>query len=236
MKDNSDHGFRLRGEKTTRLETFLDAAFAFATTMLIISVGDIPNTYGELVTALKGVPAFAASFAAVLSFWMAHRKWSRRYGMEDFVSILISMAMVFILLVYIYPLKLVFSALFAWISGGWLPSEFKLSDRSELISLFIIYGIGFAAMGATMSLLYYRALKANLDPALNEAERVMTRYESAAFLVLTLTGVFSALFAATMPDRIAMFAGFAYITLPISMSATAIVYDRKRVAVEAESK
>ena len=37
------NGFRLRGLNMTRLETFLDAAFAFATTLLIISIGSIPK-------------------------------------------------------------------------------------------------------------------------------------------------------------------------------------------------
>lgn len=42
-------GFRLRGTEMTRLETFLDAAFAFATTLLVISVGSIPENYQELI-------------------------------------------------------------------------------------------------------------------------------------------------------------------------------------------
>jgi hypothetical protein len=46
-------GFRLRGIETTRMDTFIDAAFAFAVTMLVISVGDIPNNYDELIIALK---------------------------------------------------------------------------------------------------------------------------------------------------------------------------------------
>ena len=50
-----NHGFRLRGTEMTRLETFSDAAFAFAITMLVISVGKIPSNYQELILALKCV-------------------------------------------------------------------------------------------------------------------------------------------------------------------------------------
>jgi hypothetical protein len=57
------HGFRLRGMDMTRLETFCDAAFAFATTLLVISVGTIPESYEELILALKGVPSFAVMAA-----------------------------------------------------------------------------------------------------------------------------------------------------------------------------
>jgi hypothetical protein len=36
-------GFRLRGIEMTRLETFIDAAFAFAVTMLVIATGQVPD-------------------------------------------------------------------------------------------------------------------------------------------------------------------------------------------------
>jgi len=227
-----DGGFRLRGMRTTRFETFLDAAFAFATTMLIISIGDIPHTYTELVTALKGIPAFAASFATVLSFWMAHRKWSRRYGLEDFKSILISLAMVFILLVYVYPLKLMFSALFAWISHGWVPSEFSLSNLNELIHLFIIYGLGFAAMAFTFVLLYSRALNSDYLIPLDDVEKLLTRYEITSFVVLAATGLLSALLAAVLPINVAAIAGFVYVTLPVSIPIVSVIYKRKRDRLE----
>jgi uncharacterized membrane protein len=109
------HGFRLRGLEMTRLETFVDAAFAFATTMLVISQGGVPNTVEQLTMALKDVPAFLASFASIASFWHAHRQWSRRFGLEDGWTVLISLALVFVMLVYVYPLKMVFGALFHWI-------------------------------------------------------------------------------------------------------------------------
>jgi uncharacterized membrane protein len=99
-------GFCMRGMDMTRLETFVDAAFAFATTMLVISVGTIPGNYQELILALKGVPAFLASFSIVMLFWLSHRQWSQRYGMTDTVSTFLSLGKVFVILVYVYPLKL----------------------------------------------------------------------------------------------------------------------------------
>jgi len=44
-------GFRLRGLEMTRLETYSDTAFAFATTLLVISVGSLPGSYQELIIA-----------------------------------------------------------------------------------------------------------------------------------------------------------------------------------------
>jgi hypothetical protein len=44
------HGFRLRGIQMTRLETFIDAAFAFAISMLVIAAQQIPDN----IVALPG--------------------------------------------------------------------------------------------------------------------------------------------------------------------------------------
>lgn len=73
-------GFRLRGLDMTRVETFTDAAFAFAVTLLVISIDQVPRSYPEMVRALEGLPAFGFSFALIMLFWHAHWAWSRRSG------------------------------------------------------------------------------------------------------------------------------------------------------------
>ena len=201
-------GVRLRGLEMTRLETFCDAAFAFAVTLLVISGDGIPKSYDELILALKGIPAFAASFAAIASIWWAHRTWSRRFGLEDGVTTLISLAMVLFMLIYVYPLKMVFSAFASWASGGWLPSEFVLEDPRDMLGLFVVYGVGFAAQTGMLALLHVRALKLKATLGLNEVEKLRVRQEIVMSLVLGGTGLASALFATLMPSRVAVFAGF----------------------------
>jgi hypothetical protein len=80
-------GFRLRGLEMTRLETFIDAAFAFAITMLVIAAQQIPDDIETLLAAFKNVPAFVASVIVLGIFWRGHWLWSRRYGLEDGISI-----------------------------------------------------------------------------------------------------------------------------------------------------
>ena len=59
---SQDHVFRMRGAQQTRIDAFVDAAFAFAVTLLIVSVGHVPSTVQDLILAMRGVPAFSASF------------------------------------------------------------------------------------------------------------------------------------------------------------------------------
>lgn len=224
--------FHLRGLETTRLDTFIDAAFAFATTMLVISVGNIPNNFSELLLAFKAIPSFLASFASVMFIWLGHRKWSRRYGIENTFTIIMSFGLVFVLMIYIYPLRLVFSSLFAWISGGFFPSEFIIASYLDLSSLFIFYGLGYAAISALLGILFLYAYKKRNLLHLSDIENILTEYEYKSWFVMGTTALLSAVFAVIMPLRIAVFAGFFYILLPILMPIIAIYFNKKIEKIE----
>src|SRR4029453_11179094 len=62
-------GFRLRGMEMTRLETFIDADFAFAISMLVIAAQQIPDNIQRLLAAFKNVPTFVCSIAVLGIFW-----------------------------------------------------------------------------------------------------------------------------------------------------------------------
>ena len=53
----------------TRLEVFIDAAFAFAVTMLVISFDAIPRSYDEMMLAIKAIPAFVLAVAQLVWIW-----------------------------------------------------------------------------------------------------------------------------------------------------------------------
>src|ERR1700694_608917 len=111
-------GFKLRGLEMTRLETFIDAAFAFAISMLVIAAQQIPDNIQALLAAFKNVPTFVCSIAVLGIFWRGHWLWRRRYGLEDGASILISWATIVTILIFIYPLKAIFGAMWFLISSG----------------------------------------------------------------------------------------------------------------------
>lgn len=221
-----ERDFRLRGLAPTRLEALCDAAFAFAVTLLVIS-GGIPTSYQALVAALSDIPAFLASFVMLATLWQAHRNWSRRFGIEDGPSTLLSLAMIFAMLVYVYPLRMVASAFMSFLSGGRLPTRFTLANIEELAGLFVIYGVGFAVQTALLALLYRHALRLAAPLGLSPLERLRTRQEIVFEAILGGTALASALAAATLPPRWAVWSGFAYTSLPLTMTWTARRYARQ---------
>lgn len=195
-------GFRRRGGATTRLEGFVDAAFAFAVTLLVISVDSIPDTLAGLVTALKGVPAFAASFAMVAMFWSVHARWSRHYGLDDTASTLLSLLLVFLVLVYVYPLKLLYGTFFAWLTDGWLPMPLRdVVSHDDITLIFVIYGMVFVTLSLLLAVMFAHAWRQRGRLGLDATERDVTAGDIAQFLWFGLVGVLSVSIAIVMPAR-----------------------------------
>src|SRR5437016_9894065 len=74
-------GFRVRGMEMTRLETFMDAAFAFAISMLVIAAQQIPDNIQALLVAFKNVPTFVCSIAVPGEYWRGRWLCGLRYGL-----------------------------------------------------------------------------------------------------------------------------------------------------------
>src|SRR5438067_622065 len=136
-------GFRLRGLEMTRLETFIDAAFAFAISMLVIVAQQIPDNLEAILSAFKNVPTFICSIAVLGIFWRGHWLWSRRYGLEDGASAFISWMMIVTILIFIYPLKAIFGAMWFHLSHGQMGQRLGLHTTPEQgRMLFAIYALG----------------------------------------------------------------------------------------------
>ena len=127
----------MRGLEMTRIEVFVDAAFAFAVTMLVISFDAIPRTYPEMVIAIKTIPAFVAAVAQLVWIWQAHNLWSERYGLNDGRTIWLSARLLVVVLIYIYPMRIMAQGFFAWISRGYLHISFNLLSMEELSAMFV---------------------------------------------------------------------------------------------------
>jgi hypothetical protein len=205
-----EDGFRLRGMAMTRIEVFVDAAFAFAVTLLVISVNDIPRSYAERVDALKGVPAFIAAVAQLVWIWHAHSTWSRRFGLEDAVTVVLSASLLMVVLVYIFPLRVMMQGMFSWITGDWLPTPFTLQSLEQLRFMFLFMGVGFAMLCLLFTLMYAWARRRADDLLLSDQERFETATLGGIWLGSGVIGLVSVVLAVTMPEGVGGFAGVGF--------------------------
>ena len=221
-------GFRQRGTEMTRIETFTDAAFAFALTLLVISIDKVPSSYGEMKVALLRAPGFAVSAALMMCFWYGHHIWSRRYGLDDGPTIVLSTAMVCTMLVYVYPLKAIASGMLAWISGGDLPAHVRLESSHELYGMFALYAAGFIAMSTLIAMLYVHALRRRAALSLNVLEVFDTYTSLILWAVMAAVGLVS-LVLALFTDPISWVPpGTTWFTLPIIMPMVRLYRGRRR--------
>lgn len=208
-------GFRLRGIQMTRLETFIDAAFAFSITMLVIATERVPDDIGALLGAFKNVPAFVASIIVLGIFWRGHWLWSRRFGLEDGTSILISWAMLVTILIYIYPLKMVFDSMWFLLSGRRFGHAIGVQSAGQARALFAIYAIGFTAIAVEIFLLNLRAWHLREPLQLNEQERFITRGELSGWSIPIGIGITSLVLALTLPFQKISWSGWIYFSMAI---------------------
>lgn len=190
-----------RGDKVTRLEAFVDASFAFAVTLLVISGDQIPTSISMLIDALKQVPSYAASFALIMQFWLNHADWSRRFGIEEIYSDRLSLMLVFVLLIFVYPLKMVFASLFSLLSANYLPTRFAIDSWLQVPVLFQTFAIGFGAMGLIMCLLFARAVKLGPGLEFSDVEIAYAKYKRLMWGTVVVFSVLSLILAAIIPAR-----------------------------------
>ena len=230
------NGYRLRGESMTRIEVFSDAAFAFAVTMLVISLSSIPQNYHELITAVHRIPSFAASFAVMMLIWLTHRRWSQRFGLDDGVSTFLTLALIFVVLVYVYPLKLIMDLMFYAFSQRWFPADFRVSSTSEVASLVAIFSLGFFMIALIQLGLYRRAQSKADDLCLNALEQLLIRKEILIWGVQATIALLVSLIALIFMSSIGYLAGILYGLSPMLVPLFTLTTRRKIQALRATSE
>lgn len=222
-------GCRVRGEQVSRIEGFSDAAFAFAVTLLVISL-EVPRSFDEMLDGLKGLPAFAACFAILVWLWSAHYRHFRRYGLEDAPTIALNAAFLFVVMLYVYPLKFSFTIFMGMITGL-QPSNTGRIALHQVDDLFILYGAGFFAIFGLLGLMTRRAWRLRDALRLNEMERLVTREEMSRCLWLALLGAAGMVAAIVLPDRWAGMSGLLYGFIAVIEVVIALRYGRDRTPI-----
>ena len=192
-----------RKHKISRLEEFSDAVFGFALTLLALSSG-VPRSYDQLVQTLWGIPAFACCFALIVWIWHEHDTFFERYPLEDGPTTVINSVLLFVLLVYVYPLKFMFEA-FMFQVFGVQPIGPALEDMSfaQLANASVIYGLGFFILMSLFALLYLHAYRRREALGLGPLDVFDTRSIAGHHMVSAGVGLFAMLFAIVAPHTLA---------------------------------
>lgn len=221
-----DEDVRTVAPEARRLDAFVDAAFAFAVSLLIIAGAEPLRSFDDLVRALTRIPAFLAGFALIILFWLAHRAWSSLGPRRDRMATLLSLAVVFSVLVFVFPLRLLTETALHFMSGGLLPGGGLIASFGQLGWTYAIYGFGFSMLSVLYVLLFRHAgagLAAD-DPAALTARSWVRTWALAA-----VTGIVSGGLALTPLLPVAPWLpGVAYWLIPIGIWMLAIL-DRRRL-------
>ncbi|HET6637204.1 MAG TPA: TMEM175 family protein [Gemmatimonadota bacterium] len=221
--------FRLRGGEVSRIEGFSDAVFAFAMTLLVVSL-EVPRSYAELLETIQGFPAFGVCFALLLLVWHAHYTFFRRYGLEDLRTIVLNAILLFLVVFYVYPLKFMFSYLIDSLLG-FGPGMAEDMTRADARSLLLIYGGGFVAMFLTLTLLYDHAWRRREPLGLDELERFDTLTSRQHYALSATVGVLSISIAAIGGEGSPFWAGMSYFLLGPAAGLHGALRGRKRARI-----
>jgi uncharacterized membrane protein len=213
---SGEAGFRWRAHEVTRLEGFTDAVFAFAVTLLVVSL-EVPKTYPELIAAMRGFPAFGICFALLAVAWYEHYRYFRRYGLETAVAVILNCALLFCVLLYVYPLKFMFTA----VIGHTTYSE------QEIRTLFTIFGSGFTAVFGVFWLLYRYAWSCREELELTPLEQLRTRQSMMDESAMVLLGVVAILLAQLGPSSAVPMTGLIYFAIPVYHTVAGKVWGRR---------
>ncbi len=203
-----DEGFRSRGEDLWRVDSFCDAVFAFAVTLLVVSL-EVPGSFDELLETMRGFFAFAICFALLLTLWYEHYKFSRRYGLRDTLTVYLNAVLLFLMLFFVYPLKFLFTLL----ADQLLGFSDEVIEPSQVPLLLVIYGAGFVAVQMVFVAFYWRAYSLRDALKLDAHELSVTHQEIQSFLVNVSVGLTSVLLAILGGEDFSSWAGMVYLLI-----------------------
>lgn len=221
-----------RRHDISRLEAFSDAVFAFALTLLVVSL-QVPKSYEELMNLMSGFPAFACCFAVLLGLWYEHNLFFRRYGLQDGYTVLLNGILLFVVMFYIYPLKFMFDSgfahLFAWAGHGLHPMTLSQLSRASAI-----YGLGFIAVFVMFGLLYRHAYRKRHELGLSPLDVFNIKTFAGHHMVSAAVGLLVVLIAVAAPRNYTFISPMAFMLMWPAHALYGSRRDKKRKAFEAQ--
>lgn len=161
---------------SSRIEAFSDAVFAFAATLLVVSVGMEESSSVIKIDWLAFI-GFAVSFFVLLALWWLHYNFFRRTKYVDGFIIALNAVLLFVVLYYVFPLKSLINSM----------TGLQRLSLDEVSELFQLYSLGFFLIFLCLALMYYRAFVKTKADDLNYDLLFYTRHFGIYVLVALLS-------------------------------------------------
>lgn len=224
-------GFKKRGDKGSRFETFADIIFGFSITLLVIS-SEVPKNYIALQASMYSFIGFIFCALLFFSFWNEHKTFFSRYGIEDKKTNALNFILLFVLLFYIYPMKYLFSyvgtviyvkikLLFGDNSQGILLAIDTLKktnlNEQQWSHIMLHFGLGLLAIYLIFLLLFRHALSKRRELNLNNIEIFNTRTSIQEYIILSSITILSILTVIIFSNKSFIAASAVYLLIPIAL-------------------
>src|SRR5258706_6564078 len=233
--------FRWRSHEISRIEGLSDGVFAFAVTLLVVSL-EVPRTFNELMETMRGFGAFAISFTLLFIVWFNQYKFFRRYGLQDNLTVCLNAILLFVVLFYVYPLKFLFTFLVNLFTGGHgqvrLPGGAEgmmVENMGQVSTLMIIFGAGYIAVFGVFALLYLHAYRRRATLDLNELEIFDTLQDIQESALNVGVASLSVTIAVLGGGRFSFLAGMTYMLNAIVLTVHGMVMGKRRRKLEGRS-
>src|SRR5689334_373784 len=180
-----------------------------------------------MMEMLRGFLPFAVCFWIFVDIWFEHRKFFKRYALEDNLTLFLNTALLFVILFYVYPLKYMFTLSLA----GFVGHSEQMPESAARV-LFTVYGTGVMAVFWILSGMYARALRLRGALQLNEVEVIDTRERVYDNFFMGLFGLIS---IALANFGYLQFAGPVYFLIAVPKTIVPWMFGTKRTRAEASA-
>lgn len=179
---NRHHDARIkyRGENASRLDNLTDAVFGIAITLLIFNLTN-PNSFGDLITFTKTLPAFLISISFIIIIWNEHLGFSEIYTLNDTRLTILNTIFIALVIFYVYPLR--FLTLF--LTNFFFNTDIHVNIQGDQVPyLMIYYGFVAFALYFILYLFYHRASTLKNELKLNRYEEFYTSSQKKRLLIM----------------------------------------------------
>lgn len=184
---NRDPRINYRGETASRLDNLTDAVFGIAITLLIFNLTN-PNSFQDLLTFTKTLPAFLISIAFIILIWNEHLEFSEVYTLNDTRLTALNTIFIALVIFYVYPLR--FLTLF--LTNFFFSTEIAVDIQGDQVPfLMIYYGFVAFALYFVLYLFYHRALILKTELSFNVFEEFYTKSQKNRLLIMFMVPLLS---------------------------------------------